>query len=89
MVALDRFNQIGWSLQRNRLRALANHWKPKVIWAEINSIGEPNIEALIQEGLPIRGFRTTAQSKPPLIEALALALERGSLSNFSKPNTPR
>jgi len=85
MVALDRFNQIGWSLQRNRLLALANHWKPIVIWAEINSIGEPNIEALIQEGLPIRGFRTTAQSKPPLIESLALALERGSLSLLDDP----
>ncbi|MCY4063607.1 MAG: terminase family protein [Chloroflexi bacterium] len=85
MVALDRFNQIGWSLQRNRLLALANHWQPHVIWAEINSIGEPNIEALIQEGLPIRGFRTTAQSKPPLIESLALALERGSLSLLDEP----
>ena len=85
MVALDRFNQIGWSLQRNRLLALANRWQPQVIWAEINSIGEPNIEALIQEGLPIRGFRTTAQSKPPLIESLALALERGSLNLLNDP----
>ena len=85
MVALDRFNQIGWSLQRFRLLALVERWQPQVIWAETNSIGEPNIEALIQEGLPIRGFRTTAQSKPPLIESLALALERGSLKLLDDP----
>ena len=85
MVALDRFNQVGWSLQRNRLRALVDFWQPHVIWAEVNSIGEPNIEALIQDGLPVRGFRTTASSKPPLIEALALALERGNLSLLDHP----
>jgi len=85
MVALDRFNQVGWSIQRNRLLALAQRWNTQVIWAEVNSIGEPNIEALIQEGLPIRGFRTTAQSKPPLIEALALALERGDLTLLNDP----
>ena len=64
MVALDRFNQIGWSLQRGRLRALADFWRPRVIWAEANSFGSPNIEALIQDGLPMRSFQTSASNKP-------------------------
>lgn len=75
-VDMDRFNKIGWELQRGRLRALADKWQPRVIWAEENSIGSVNIEALQAEGLPVRGFVTTASSKPPLIEALALAIER-------------
>jgi len=70
LVALDRFNEIGWSLQLGRLAALA----PEAIWAEANSIGGPNIEALQHEGLPVIPFTTTASSKGPLIEALALAL---------------
>ena len=52
MVALERFNQVGWDLQRDRLKALVERWRPQVIWAEANSIGEPNIDALIREGLP-------------------------------------
>jgi len=80
MVALDRFNEIGWALQRGRLQALADHWQPAVIWAEQNSIGSVNIEALQAEGLPVRPFVTTSRSKPPLIEGLALAIERGDLS---------
>jgi len=80
MVAMDRFHQIGWRLQRGRLRAMAERWRPQVIWAEANSIGEPNIEALIEEGLPMRRFMTTARSKPPLIESLALAIERGAVA---------
>lgn len=75
-VALDRFNQISWELQRGRLISLYEKWKPQRIIAESNSIGEPNIEALQREGLPVEGFTTTAQSKPPLIESLALAIEQ-------------
>ena len=85
LVALDRFNQIGLSLQRGRLRALAQRWGTRIIWAESNSIGAPNIEALQQDGLPLRGFATTAKSKPPLIESLALAIERGQLRLLDEP----
>jgi phage terminase large subunit-like protein len=85
LVALDRFNEIGWSLQRGRLAALAARWLPEAIWAEANSIGGPNIEALQNEGLPVIPFTTTATSKGPLIEALALALERGELAILPDP----
>ncbi len=85
MVALERFNQIGWDLQRGRLQAIVEHWQPSVIWAEANSIGEPNIEALIRAGLPVRPFMTTSKTKPPLIESLALAIERGDLRLLDDP----
>ena len=85
LVALDRFNEIGWSLQRGRLALLADRWKPAAIWAESNSIGGPNIEALQHEGLAVMPFTMTASSKPPLIESLALALERGELAILRDP----
>ena len=79
LAALDRFNQIGWSHQRGRLEALYQAWRPLHIWAEANSIGGPNIEALQQMGLPVRPFMTTAESKGPLIESLALAFEKAEI----------
>ncbi|MCY3832128.1 MAG: hypothetical protein OXG85_03865 [Chloroflexi bacterium] len=85
MVALDRFNMIGWRLQRGRLRALAAHWRTQLIWAEANSIGAPNIEALQDDGLPMRSFLTTSKSKSPLIESLALAIERRHLRLLDDP----
>jgi hypothetical protein len=75
-VWLERFNQIGWSLQRGRLATLCARYQPSIILAEENSIGSVNIEALQSEGLPVRGFLTTSKSKAPLIENLALAMER-------------
>ena len=80
MVAMDRFNQIGWHLQRGRLKALCDVWQPSVIYAEANSIGSVNIEELQREGLPVRGYTTTAHNKNALIESLALAIERAEIS---------
>jgi len=79
-VYLDRFGKIGWSLQRGRIHAVHEMFKPDIIWAEENSIGSVNIEALQNEGLPVQPFMTTAQSKKPLIEGLALAIERGEIT---------
>lgn len=73
---IDRFNQIDYAFQRARLSVLADKWKPSVILAESNSMGEPIIEQLQRDGYPVKPFQTTAQSKPPLIENLALVFER-------------
>ncbi len=75
-VAIDRFNQIDYGVQRDRLTTMARLWNVTDILAEENSIGKPNIDQLYKEGLPIRGFSTTAQSKGPLVQSMALALER-------------
>lgn len=85
MVALDRFKDASWSLQRRRLANIVKRWRPQIVWAEANSIGEPNIEALNQQGLPVRPFYTTAKSKAPLIESLALAIERQEITLLNDP----
>ncbi len=85
LVALDRFRQVSWQQQRDRLKALCERWKPEILWAEANSIGSVNIEALQREGLPVRPFNTTAQSKGPLIESLALAMERAEVTLLDDP----
>jgi hypothetical protein len=75
-VARDRFNQIDYAFQRSRLVELCNRHNVVQILVELNSMGEPNFESLSREGMPVIGFTTTATSKPPLIENLALALQR-------------
>lgn len=82
---LDRFNQVGWAVQRGRLAALVEKYKPSIVLAEENSIGSVNIEALQAEGIPVRGFTTTGKSKMPLIEKLALAIEKGNIKLLNDP----
>lgn len=75
-VDIDRFNKIDWVFQRGRLVTMIEKWQPRVIWAEVNSIGGPNVEALQREGYPVQAFVTSSTTKGPLIEALSLAIER-------------
>ena len=72
----DRFNQIDYAFQVRRLHALSGRWHPDVILVETNAMGEPVFEQLQREGMPVQGFQTTASTKPPLIENLALAFEK-------------
>ncbi len=75
-LALDRFNQIDYAFQRQRLAVLHEKWNTRRIVAEENAMGAPIVEELHRSGLPVYAFQTTASSKPPLIESLALAFER-------------
>lgn len=76
MVAMDRFNQIDYIVQAGRLKALYERFRPQTIVAERNSMGEPLIEQLQRDGLPVQPFTTTNASKALAIDALALAFER-------------
>jgi hypothetical protein len=80
VAALDRFNKIEYAFQLARLKALHARFSRAPIMAESNSMGEPLIEQLRRDGLPIRGFQTTSASKAGIIEALAIAFERSELT---------
>jgi len=79
VVAMDRFNRIDYALQRARLGALCERFPPVSIIAERNAMGEPIIEALLADDMPVRAFTTTNASKAAAIEGLALAFERGDI----------
>lgn len=85
MVYMDRFNQIDYAFQRGRLGVLVERYRPTVIMVESNSMGEPIIEQLQREGLPVRAFLTTNATKAAVIEALALAFERTELRILDDP----
>jgi hypothetical protein len=85
VVAMDRSNRVDYTMQCERLKALAERWQPLQIIAEQNSIGQPIIEQLTREGLAIQPFTTTQASKAQAIETLALAFERSDIRILNDP----
>lgn len=90
MVDKWRANRQDFSVQRLAIRDKLNYWGSPVL-PERNSIGEPNIELLKNEGIVILagpdgkpGFNTTASTKPELIQKLAVSIERGSCRLFEE-----
>lgn len=88
-VFLDRFNQIDWHFQRERLKAAIDQWGVKDTLVELNSIGGPNFEELQRSGVNVQGFQTTAQTKPEIIQSLALCLEKEQMKFIDYPVATR
>lgn len=80
MLAIDRFNGLSWSAARARIAQTARRWAAAAVWAESNAIGQPNIEALQADGIPVRPFTTTLTSKQQVIDALAVAIEQAAIA---------
>lgn len=81
VVDWQRFNQLDFTYQREKLVEMAKRWGVGGVLPERNSIGEPNIELLIDR-VPVLtgpdgklGWNTSATTKPVLIQGLAAALE--------------
>lgn len=80
-VACDRFNMIDYEIQKGRVRALNQLWQPILIIAEQNSIGDAVMDGLRGDAdINIMGFTMSQGSKQALIEDLAFALERKTLT---------
>lgn len=84
-VKVDRFNQIDYTVQVGRLRALCERFRPRKIVAESNSMGDPLIEQLQRADMPVEAFQTTNATKSAAIDALALAFERGDIRIINDP----
>ena len=87
-VFLDRFNQVGWDFQRERLLNSMIEWHVGDVYVESNSIGAPNLEALwliAPRSIRLTRFETTQKSKPKLIQSLALALEKETVQWLPDP----
>lgn len=79
LVYYEAFNQIDYTVQLNRLKALSDRLKPSCVVIERN-IGEMFIEQAERLELPVVAFQTTNASKQVLIDSLALAFEQNLIS---------
>jgi phage FluMu gp28-like protein len=95
IVALERWNQIDYKFQLDKLLAFANRFKPKLIVVESNSLGKPQIDHMSRlkysdgSTLKIHAFNTSASSKREIIEGLALGLESEDLKIIPHPDLLR
>ena len=84
-VHMDRFNQIDYRFQLGRLRSLLSRFPGAWVIAEANSIGDPLIEQLRDDGIRVQPFITSSASKTRAIEDLALAFENEDIHILPDP----
>lgn len=79
-------NRMDYVIQRQFIKDRMNTWGNPSLLPERNSIGVPNIEMMVQDGMNIAhgpdgapGFNTTSATKSQLIMALALGMDKKEL----------
>jgi hypothetical protein len=94
-VALDRYNQIDWEFQTERLHKWARAYSPRLIVAEANAMGGPIVSRLqngyllvtgeFRAALPVQAWTATNATKAAVIQALSLAIEQGEVTLLDDP----
>jgi hypothetical protein len=89
-VALDRFTQIDFEFQTERLHRWAELYQPRAIVAESNAMGGPLVERLqsgygrllgqARRALPIVAWTATNATKAAAIQQLSQAIEEGGVT---------
>ena len=79
LVAYDRFNQINWSLQEQRILNMANKYKPS-IYIDQGQVGDAILEALHNKYSNIRGIKFTNENKTDMINFLSNKVEKAEIS---------
>jgi hypothetical protein len=74
-IAIERFNQLDWPIQKERIVAFARKWRGRVI-LDATGIGDPIYDDLKRVLLDIEPFKLTASSKTELIQRLIVAIEQ-------------
>lgn len=85
VVYFDRFNQLSWRVQYNKIIEAARAYNNALVYMDGTGLGDPIVEEIQSAGVRVVPFKISPKSKQPLIDALRLNMEQG---NISYPEIP-
>ena len=77
--AMERFNQLDWPIQKERIVSFARKWRGRVI-LDATGLGDPIYDDLKRILPDIEAFKLTSGSKTELIQRLIVAVEQRQVS---------
>ena len=86
-VYMDRFNQIDWKMQEERIKYVSKKYNDAQVWLDVTGVGDPIHEALVDMGVDVQPYHFTNESKKQLIHALMMSLEQEKIKIFSKEDS--
>ena len=76
---MERFNQLNWPIQKDRILSFARKWQGRLI-LDATGVGDPIYDDLVRRYSNIEPFKFTAQSKVELVQRLIVAIEQQKVS---------
>ena len=76
---MERFNQLDWPVQRERIAAFVKRWQARLVM-DATGVGDPIYDDLRRVLPQVEGFKITAQTKRELVQGLMVAVEQRRVS---------
>jgi hypothetical protein len=76
LVYSDRFNQLEWPFQKKRIKAVSVHYNNALAIVDATGIGDPIVDDLLRENVPVDPIKITEPLKKELIEKLSIWIEQ-------------
>jgi phage FluMu gp28-like protein len=80
VVAFERFNQVDWKTQIDRLEALVRRYNHAKVWMDSTGVGDAVCESVYDRGIDVEGFVFTSISKKQLIQHLTLLIAERAIT---------
>ena len=77
--AMERFNQLDWPIQKERILGFAQKYRGRLI-LDATGVGDPIYDDLKRVYVDIEGFKLTSSSKTTLIQRLIVGVEQRRVS---------
>ncbi len=72
---MERFNQLDWPVQRDRIAGFVKRWNGRLVM-DATGVGDPIYDDLRRVLPQVEGFKITAQTKRELVQGLMVAVEQ-------------
>jgi len=76
---IERFNQLDWPVQRERIAAFVKRWRARLVM-DATGVGDPVFDDLCRVLPQVEGFKITGNSKRELVQGLMVAVEQRRVS---------
>ena len=84
-VYMDRFNELDWKVQRERIKNVSQLYNNAQVWLDATSMGgDMMYQDLRDMGLYVQPYKFTNESKKMLVQALMMSLEQEKIKIFNK-----
>ena len=80
---MERFNQLDWPVQRERIAAFVKRWHGRLVM-DATGVGDPVFDDLRRVLPQVEGFKITAQTKRELVQGLMVAVEQRRVTWHAK-----
>jgi len=71
-----RFNKLDWPTQKKRIKETSRHFNRAVVYIDATGLGDPIVDDLVRDGIPVEPVKFTNQSKKELIEKMVIFIEQ-------------